>query len=118
MSNTIRSITHLLQGAQEFERAVKQRLLELGADPAPNFQWQSGKPLDPIPSRFQWHPGKPVVAAPTGGIALEVVGRNGIRSNAIVSREQLQNSWRRVDRPDVVRIVDQIAHDLTRRPTN
>lgn len=118
MSNIIQSNTHLLQGAQEIERAVKRRLLELGGGPAPDFRWDRGKPLGPIPSRFQWHPGKPMAPAPTGGIELEVVAPNGNRSNAIVSREQLQNSWSRVDRADVVRMVDKIVHDLTRRPTD
>ena len=118
MSNIVQSTTHLLQGAQEIERAIKQRLLELGAGPAPNFRWHHGKPLDPVPSRFQWHPGKPAVPVPTGGIELQVVGHNGNRSNAIVSREQLLDSWSRVDRADVVRMVDTIAQDLARQPTD
>ncbi len=60
-------------------------------------------------NHFQWHRGKEFVPPPET-ISLEIKFQ-GKSTNAILSKEQIQDSWERISRPDVSVIIKQlVAH--------
>ncbi|MGZ3239370.1 MAG: hypothetical protein ACXWJK_03140, partial [Burkholderiaceae bacterium] len=87
-----------LAGMQNIERDIITKLRDIGVQiTAANFQWNRGKDFVPPPE----------------AISLEIKGQ-GNSTNAILSREQIEDSCQRIDRPDVTALVKGCVADLAK----
>ena len=96
--NIAKRSQEFLAGLQNIERAIIDQVRQHGVRvTADNFRWHRGKELLPPPS----------------AIELEIKVASGKTANAVLSCEQAEDSWDRIDRPDVVAMIDAIARDLS-----
>ena len=96
VGNIVERTSECLNGMQRFERSLKARVEELMGDPQLAFRWSGGRSFIPLPD----------------ALSLEVIARDGRHASAVLSRVQLEDSAACVDRPDVILLVDQLAHDV------
>jgi hypothetical protein len=96
--NIAESTSQFINGLQNIERAIIERQRESGVQANAN--------------NFQWHRGKGVVPPPMA-IELEIRVQNKT-ANAVLSREQVEDSWERINRPDVMAIVKALVADIVR----
>lgn len=97
--NIARSSQQLINGLQNIERDIINKLRDAG------FQVDA--------NNFVWHRGKEIVPPPNV-IELEIKFQ-GRTANAVLSREQVVDSWDRLDRSDVVVLIKALVADIVRR---
>ena len=86
-----------ISGLQNIERAIISGVRTAGLTiTAHNFKWHRGQQLVPPPEAVM--------------LEIKLQGRS---TNATVSREQAEDSSFRVDRTDVIALVDALVKDLT-----
>jgi hypothetical protein len=82
-------------GLQNIERDIIAKVREAGGTITAN--------------NFKWHRGKEWVPPPRSAIDLEITAQ-GKSFSALLSYEQVKDSWQRIDRPDVItRVRDAVA---------
>ena len=90
------AVSQFVAGMQNVERAIIDGVRKAGLHiDAKNVRWQHGLSFLPIPE----------------AITLEVA-TNGHKFEATLSRQQLEDSWERIDRGDVHAMVDQAITQL------
>jgi len=95
--NIVRSMHQFLGGLQKIEREIIERTRAAGIYLRPqNLQWQRGQGLMPPPAAI--------------AVQIRVQGKT---ANTTFSRDQVENSWERVARPDVCARVQEIIERLT-----
>lgn len=91
------STAQFLAGLRNIERAMIAKLRANGVQiTADSFEWHRGEELVPPPEVVE----------------LEIKFQ-GMSTNAIISREQVEDSHERIDRMDVIAMIDALVKDLT-----
>lgn len=85
--NIVNATLEFTAGLQNIERDIINKVRNVGGTITAN--------------NFKWHRGKELVPPPTGAIELEITAP-GKRFNTALSYEQVMDSSRRIERPDVV----------------
>jgi len=95
----VESSAQFIGGLQNIERGIIAGVREAGG------QLHAGN--------FRWHRGKDLLPVPNGPVELEVKAQ-GKTFNAVLSREEAEDSWQGISRPDIVAIVDAAVAQLTK----
>lgn len=94
--NIAKSTREFVNGLQNIERDIITKLRESGIQITAN--------------NILWHRGKEIVPPPNV-IELEIKAQ-GKSTNAVLSREQVADSWERISRPDVSALIRGLIADL------
>jgi len=96
---TSKSTEQFIRGLQNIERDIIKKLRDSGFNiDASNFVWHRGKDFIPPPSAIE--------------LEIKFQGRT---ANAVLSREQVEDSWDRLDRSDVVVLNRALVADIAKR---
>lgn len=90
-----------MQGLQVIERAIIAGVIDAGGQlDTRNLRWNHGRDFGP--------------GHPPNAVLLEVVINGNVRAEATFAREQVDDSWDRLDRFDIRSKVEQIVETLTK----
>ena len=98
--NDSRSISEFTAGLQNIEREIISKVRQAGGTiSASNFRWHRGKNWIPIPDAIE--------------LQVQLGGRE---FNARLGRDQVEDSWQHLERPEVRACVRDCVGTLTRKP--